>query len=752
MNLAAIRLGLHISLGKTRPKFLPACIAATSMLATLLILAVLAAVHVHSATTARQVARSPHVSAGGTLLDEGYLQPDQWHGITVTRILLAATGPDAPLPPGVKHIPGPSEAAVSPRLAQLDRTDPAIMTRFRGRSLTIISPAGLTSPDELIAYEGMPVAVMRALHASTVDGFGDGSGLAQPTGGLGLGAALLFIGFIIVPFAGVCAIVIRLSAAARERRLIALRIMGISPRAVKIIATVEAIIFSLPGCLVGVALFWGLRSIVAGLRIGGGQHFEADIRVSAPLTATVVVLLAAIDLVSGWAAGGRVSTIPATSRPVIRAKRLRRSTMVPLASAAAILAIAAVMAKTNKGTGVNKLLDLATVLTIGGLAIGLPSLMQSVAGLSLRSQRLPVPLLLAARRLHNDPGTVTRLCSVFSAMVFAIGFATGLSTAFHLNISSARTDLTYGHRTLSTVDSSFLPIDVISLQKAAPTATVIPEATLTASTGGSAGSMLTGTCAQLERISATSVACPSSPVILSTSTGVTGAPFTPGTSVHTATTSGQLIHFSWPALSIRIDAPAAANLDGTLWVPTSNTSLAEIAQVRADSAIAVIAPTGAARDALRASVALVAPSAVVQFPGEGEIESAHSYASYGDVVIVAAAMACLIGLFGLLATAIASTRTRAHSLVALRAIGVPQGQLRLSSAIETASSIGLASLLALAAAASAASSYLHNQQLPEPLFRFEVLAAATVAVAILLVGCVTIATTKQSQLGALRSE
>ena len=68
--------------------------------------------------------RPRHAAAGADPL-WWLLNADTFHGETIVRVDVAATGPRSPVPPGIARLPGPGEYYASPALAALLRSTPA---------------------------------------------------------------------------------------------------------------------------------------------------------------------------------------------------------------------------------------------------------------------------------------------------------------------------------------------------------------------------------------------------------------------------------------------------------------------------------------------------------------------------------------------------------------------------------------------------------------------------------------------------
>jgi len=75
---------------------------------------------------------------------------DIFHGQTISRFEVAATGASSPVPPGITHDPGPGQYYASPALAALLRSTPAdqLANRYPGRLAGTIGDAALVPPTD----------------------------------------------------------------------------------------------------------------------------------------------------------------------------------------------------------------------------------------------------------------------------------------------------------------------------------------------------------------------------------------------------------------------------------------------------------------------------------------------------------------------------------------------------------------------------------------------------------------------------
>ncbi|WP_324277245.1 hypothetical protein [Blastococcus brunescens] len=168
-----------------------------------------------------------------------------WRGLPVTVFEFDVHGDPGTRPPlGLDAVPGPGTTSVSPALARAlsgPRAD-ELAPRIPGRVTEEIAPKGLVGPDELYA-----IAASDLSDLAGVDGIARGARFAQaaPTAAVladdetavaaRLGAACLLVPLLVL--VGVSA---RLSAATREQRNAAIRLVGGTRRQMLGLAAAEA--------------------------------------------------------------------------------------------------------------------------------------------------------------------------------------------------------------------------------------------------------------------------------------------------------------------------------------------------------------------------------------------------------------------------------------------------------------------------------------------------------------------------------
>lgn len=224
-------------------------------------------------------------------------------------VIVQKTGPNAPLPPGVDRLPDVGEVVLSPALRQLlDSPEGELLRpRFPERVVGTVDPSGLTGPHELFFYVGVPDVAGSSGSAVTYH-FGRPS---QPRYLDGLLWLLIALGSValLMPVVVFVATSTRLAAAARDRRLAALRLVGADGEQVRRIAAGEAFVGALVGLVVGVGLFALGRAIVPTLdppALRGGI-FAADVRPDWTLVALILVVVPVLAVVIAMFSARRVS-------------------------------------------------------------------------------------------------------------------------------------------------------------------------------------------------------------------------------------------------------------------------------------------------------------------------------------------------------------------------------------------------------------------------------------------------------------
>ncbi|MCU7722442.1 ABC transporter permease [Actinoplanes sp. KI2] len=364
------------------------------------------------------------------------LREDYFAGRRMARIDIAATGPDAPVPPGMTRLPAPGEYYVSPALSRLLAATPAgeLGDRFPGHQAGVIGDAGLASPDSLIAVVGRtPQEVAGIRGATTITRMvsvspRDCSACYVGTGREGITLILSVVAaamlFPLLMFIGTAT---RLAAARREQRFAAMRLVGATPRQVSAIATVESTVAAVVGTLLGFALFPLLRLGLERITFTGERFFLGDLSLT-----WANVLLIGIGVPLGAAVAARAALRRVRITPLGVARRVtprppRAWRLIPVL--AGLGELAWFVGRRPQTTNGQTWAYLGGIfLTMIGLVIAGPYLTMVGSRVLARLARRPATLI-AGRRLADDPRAGFRAVSGLMLALFVTSVATGVITS-----------------------------------------------------------------------------------------------------------------------------------------------------------------------------------------------------------------------------------------------------------------------------------------------------------------------------------
>lgn len=380
--------------------------------------------------------------------------PLWWHpssgiydGQVISRFDVAATGASSPVPPGLSHDPAPGTYYASPALAALLRSVPAgqLADRYPGHLAGIIGDAALPSPDSLVIVAGRTPAQLATAAGSvkvtaiattvpahpggnvTVSPAGKGhrprsaldfnpSGLRYMPADTGLPASgtdlilsvvALAIGLPVLVFIGTAT---RLSAARREERFAAMRLVGATRAQVSVLAAVESTAAAVAGVAAGFAIFYGLRVPAAGIPFVGQPFFPGELTLSG---FDVIVVAAGVPIAAVVAA--RLALRRVNISPLGVARRVTPKPPGAWRAAPLLLGLAELGFWEARGHpasigGQIQAFVTSFALIIIGLFIAGPWLTMAVARLMARWTSRP-GTLIAARRIGDDPQAAFRRVS-----------------------------------------------------------------------------------------------------------------------------------------------------------------------------------------------------------------------------------------------------------------------------------------------------------------------------------------------------
>jgi FtsX-like permease family len=365
------------------------------------------------------------------------IAPLWWHPSSDTfdvqniyRFDVAATGTSSPVPPGVPHDPGPGQYYASPALAALLRSTPAdeLADRYPGRLAGTIGDAALSSPNSLVIIIGhTPAQLARtpgsmqvtSIVAAVPGNFGhlvNRKGLAYAPANAGIESSGIDLILSVVALAMLAPVLIfiatatRLSAARREQRFAAMRLVGATRKQVSLLAATESTAAAVLGVMAGFGIFFLLRAPVAGIPFLGEPFFPADMSLSLPDILAVAIGVPVAAAVAARLALHRVHISPLGVARRQTPKPPRAWRVLPLLAGLAELGFFVVHGTPASPSGELWALLPGFLLIIAGLVIAGPWLTMAMARVMARRTSRP-GALIAARRLADDPRAAFRAVS-----------------------------------------------------------------------------------------------------------------------------------------------------------------------------------------------------------------------------------------------------------------------------------------------------------------------------------------------------
>jgi hypothetical protein len=370
---------------------------------------------------------------------------DIYDGQTISRFDVAATGASSPVPPGLSHDPAPGTYDASPALAALLRSVPAdqLADRYPGHLAGIIGDAALPSPNSLVIVVGRTpaqlataVGSVKVTAIATVPGSLGGNvtifhskghrpqlppnfnpnGLKYTPADTGLPANGTDLILSVVALAILLPVLIfigtatRLSAARREERFAAMRLVGATRTQVSALAAVESTAAALLGVAAGFAIFFELRIPVAGIPFVGQPFFPGELTLS---LFDVIVVAAGVPVAAAVAARlalRRVNISPLGVTRRVTPKPPGAWRVVPLLLGLAELGFWEAHGHPASIQGQIQAFVTSFALIIIGLFIAGPWLTMAAARLMARWTSRP-GTLIAARRIGDDPRAAFRSVS-----------------------------------------------------------------------------------------------------------------------------------------------------------------------------------------------------------------------------------------------------------------------------------------------------------------------------------------------------
>jgi hypothetical protein len=216
----------------------------------------------------------------------------------------------------------------------------------------------------------------------------------------------------------------RLSAARREQRLAAMRLVGATPRQVSLISAVESAVAAAAGVAIGFGLFFVLRVPLAAIPFTGQPFFPAELSLSLPDILAVAVGVPVAAAVTARLALRRVNVSPLGVARRVTPPPPRAWRLLPLLAGLAVLGFFVVHGKPASNSRQVLVFVPGFALIMTGLIIAGPWL--TMAGARVLARRASRPgALIAARRLADDPRAAFRAVSglVLALFIFTVAAA-----------------------------------------------------------------------------------------------------------------------------------------------------------------------------------------------------------------------------------------------------------------------------------------------------------------------------------------
>jgi hypothetical protein len=366
------------------------------------------------------------------------LSADEFHHKVIGRVDVAPTGPHPPVPPGIPALPGPGEYYASPALAKLLREPGSATLRERlpGKQIGEIGRSGLPAPNSLLVVVGNRVDKLS--HASGADLVnaisttspsncnGECFAIGINSNGISLVLSVVAVAllFPLLIFLGVAS---RLSAAQREMRFAAMRLVGATPRQVTLVSTVESTLATTAGVVLGFGLFFAMRPVLAPLPFTGDPFFVSDLTLS-----TLEIVLVALGVPIAAAVVSRIALRRVTISPLGVSRRVtpgppRARRLLLLVAGLVELAYFAIAGRPATTNGQILAFVPGILVTMAGLIVAGPWLTMCGARLVARRTNSPSGLV-AARRLADDPKAGFRAISGLVLGLFVASVAVAVMT------------------------------------------------------------------------------------------------------------------------------------------------------------------------------------------------------------------------------------------------------------------------------------------------------------------------------------
>ncbi len=512
-------------------------------------------------------------------------------------------------------------------------------------------------------------------------------------------AVLVFLG---APVLVLLATVARLSAATRDRRLAALRLLGTSARATRLVSAVETGVLALAGTAVGVPTFLLVRRLLGGIDLAGLPHFGDRLDPSLPGALAVIGTVPLLAVVVSLAPTRQITRAPLSLRRGGPAKRPRMWRLAPFGVGLALLAYAATRPPPADTSGSPIPWLAGSALAALGLPLAVPVAVRLGADLLARHAS-GVAVRLGARRLQLEPAASTRVvAALLTGLLLAVG-AQGVLVAFERTtqyIDALRSETT-GPQYLHVAGAQSIPRSILLGVAGIRAAIPLRQA---GSPRDPSVEVFIGSCPDLRALMPSVRRCDDAGTAwLGSARQHTAGP------LYLSGGNDWKVSFSVPAPAKTwpVDNPRQSSGDQTysfsLFVPLSTPGLPPAAtEVAAWQVIA----DGGAGPRLRLAAALHPADPTVMVETNADLINLDLVRRLHAILWAATALVLLVGFLALAIAAVDRAAERRRNIVGLNVVGVPARIIRRSHLLQALLPIAVGVPVAGAAGLLAARGYL----------------------------------------------
>lgn len=720
-------LTLRLAAAATRRSLVPG--AAGLLIVALGVVVLLAGLSMHPTAEARGLAgKATLPDRFGADGEPGLLVANSdgyYLGEPIAAHLVADTSGGRVVPPGLDRVPGPGEVVLSPAMRELwSDASTTLAQRYPGRDAGTVGRTGLVGPEQLVVWRGVEPDRLPETRVVTAFGGAAYSDVAAVPSELRLAVPLVAVGFLL-PLGALFLTVVTTGTAARERRLAALRLLGLSGRHCQAVAAVEAALVVAPGALLGVLLFrFGAPALAPHLPVTGGV-WPDQVHLSPAFAADLVLGLPVLATVAAYGSLRRVTVSPLGVARGAVDRQLGRWRLVPLAAGCVALAASAAAASgADDVTLAGVLLLVAVLLLLVGLVLAAPLVCRLVVDALGRVAR-GIPAQLATGRVHRDAVGAARLVTGSALLVFV----SGLLLSFFPLLEDAGAD---GLREMrATVGGDVLVAGVRLIDPAVleqlrndPAVAGVARLTQTTVSDGDVSTLVTAVdCRDLADVVPALGGCspgslwlaPADPDPKSAPLRTDG-PLQAVTTVERADGSG-LDQVDLGPLDPSALARAAPVLESLDPVTGGTAGLVDLDALPAAAhpgpagGMLLVRPAAAATgtqelERLRTLLSRATSAGSVLTVDEQIAVAERTTQTYRDITLTALGCAALVGVLTLASTLLQQVREHRRALVALWMTGVPARTLRTATLLQSALVVLPVVLLSLTLAVAAAGAYL----------------------------------------------